>query len=249
MKEEKINPENLYHTLYRYYGPQGWWPLTMNSCHNYEKDSRGYHKKNHIVKHDSTDIFEIMTGAILTQNTAWKNVEISINNLKNNGIVTAKKLLTGEEDIIKILIKSSGYYNQKYKKLYIAFRWFLENDFLGDNSGGNTLPPKPSRDELLSIWGIGEETADSILLYAYNSPSFVIDAYTKRITERLIPDVKLKIYKDYKNYFEENIERNTELYNEYHALIVKHSVELCRKKPVCGECFLREKCSYFTYNS
>jgi endonuclease III related protein len=236
-----MNPENLYTSLYKYYGPQGWWPLTMNSCYNIEKDISGYHKKNPLIKHNSTDRFEIITGAILTQNTSWKNVEICIKNLKNNGIITAEALINGEEENIKAIIKSSGYYNQKYKKLKLVLNYLKDNDLV--NNDNNVFIP--DRGDLLQIWGIGEETADSILLYGYNKPSFVIDTYTQRITERLIPDAKLKKYKEYKKYFEDNIEKNIVLYNEYHALIVKHSIEVCRKTPLCIECFLKESCSYY----
>lgn len=245
-----MNPEKIYSELYRFYGPQGWWPVIINSL-NIEKDKRGYHKNNPLLKHNSIDRFEILTGAVLTQNTTWKNAETSIRNLKEEGICTAEKFLNSEEKKIKALIKSSGYYNQKYRKLKIVLKYMLDEGFIESSSetisaaGNGTAVLFPERTELLSLWGIGEETADSILLYAYNLPSFVIDKYTIRISERLMPEaaLKLKNYKDYKYYYENHLDTDVLLFNEFHALIVKHAVEVCRKKPICSKCFLRDKCA------
>ena len=240
--KNKINPEVLYCELLNSYGPQGWWPVLIDN-HKFKKDERGYHKGNTVVETSLKDKYEIITGAVLTQNTSWKNVEKCILNLKRNGIISADILLEQDENKIKKLIKSSGYYNQKYKKLRNILEYLYEKGYLKITEEKNQ--GIPARRELLDLWGIGEETADSILLYAYNYTSFVIDAYTKRLTERIMPGKhNLKSYIDYKQYYEDNIKRSVIVYNEFHALIVKHSVEVCRKKPDCEKCFLKNKCLF-----
>ena len=239
--KERLSPEELYSELYNHYGPQGWWPVIIED-HQFEKDNRGYHKENPVFETSLKDKYEIITGAVLTQNTAWKNVEKCLIKLMENSIDSAELFLEKDENDIKSLIKSSGYYNQKYKKLKIVMEYLCAKGYLTDKK--NYENRIPERSGLVDLWGIGEETADSILLYAFNVPTFVIDMYTKRLTERLNPDLEIKSYKEYKKYYENNLDRDVELYNEYHALVVKHCVEKCRKKPICSMCFLKERCSY-----
>lgn len=202
----------VYNLLMKEYGPQGWWPL---SC--LQRNGCSYHKGDYSYPKNSKQRFEICVGAILTQNTSWKNVEKALLNLKGN--IDAKKIVSMSPDKLAELIRPAGYFNQKAKKLKIFSKFFLN------------LKKTPSRDELLSIWGIGPETADSILLYAYNIPSFVIDAYTKRFLIKLkLADEKTS-YDDMKKLFEKVVKKEFKVYQEYHALIVEHAKRYYSKKP------------------
>ena len=147
-------------------------------------------------------------GAILTQNTSWKNVEKAINSLKENNLSSPKKILDAPIDMLAETIKSSGYYNQKAKKLKKFAKFFLENE-----------NKTPSRDSLLEIWGIGKETADSILLYAYKQPYFVIDNYTKRIFNKFL-NLNIEPYDEWQNLFHKSLQKDYKIFNEFHALIV-----------------------------
>ncbi len=206
----------------------------MNESHS--TDDFGYHKENVLIDKNHVDKYEITVGAILTQNTSWKNVMICIDKLKKCRIDTGEKFLNENEIIIKSCIRSAGYYNQKYKKLKLTIKHFYDNGFFENGV--------PERGELLELWGIGDETADSILLYAFDRNSFVIDTYTKRLLYRLGLKNENCRYIELKKYFEENIPEKTEVYNEFHALIVRHSVEICRKKPLCNSCPLKRWCSF-----
>lgn len=205
----------IYQKLYKFYGPQNWWP--------------------------AENWFEVVVGAILTQNTSWKNVEKSIENLKDKDLLEPFKLYRISEEKLAELIKSSGFYNLKSKRLKNFLKWLNGYDF-----DVNKLKKKDLfslREELLGIKGIGKETADSILLYAFEKPVFVVDAYTKRMFTRL----GFRLSKDYdeiKDFFEKNLPIRTQLFNEFHALIVNHSKEYCKKVPNCGDCFLKEKCEW-----
>jgi endonuclease-3 related protein len=172
--------------------------------------------------------FEIMIGAILTQNTSWLNVEKAIYNLNKNNLVDPNKMLKANKKKICSLIRCAGYYNQKAERLKIISKFFLENE-------------NHSREQLLNVKGVGPETADSILLYAFGKNHFVVDAYTKRIFSRLgiIDDSD---YNNVKTFFENNIDKKTEIYKQYHALIVEHAKRFCRTKPECEECVLNEFC-------
>lgn len=173
--------------------------------------------------------FEIVIGTILTQNTSWTNVEKAIVNLKRENLLDAKKIINVDVKKLANLIKPSGYYNQKAERLKIVSEFFLSNK-------------NPSREELLNLKGVGKETADSILLYAYNKPYFVIDAYTKRIFNRLGFD--LNDYDDFQELFHKNLEKDHRLYNEFHALILRLAKENCKVKPVCENCCLKKKCKF-----
>ncbi len=208
----------IYHRLFQKYGPQDWWP-------------------------GDTD-FEVIVGAILTQSTAWTNVEKAIENLKREKLLTPKALLEVNEKHLAQLIRSSGYFNVKAKKLK-AFIHFLYEKYNGNLKILLGQPWPKLREELLSVYGIGEETADSIVLYAADQPSFVVDAYTKRVFYRLGIIRKKISYQEVRKIFMNCLESKATLYNEYHALIVMFGKNQCKKRPVCSPCVLRDYCWYW----
>ena len=203
--------EKIYTKLMNLYGPQGWWPIININNNNNTNNRNDYHKNDYSYPKNGSQIFEICIGAILTQNTAWPNVEKSIRNLKNSNILSPESIISADTQIIKQCIRPAGYFNQKAKKLKIfsEFHLYLAGDI-------------PSRQQLLNIWGIGPETADSILLYAYKIPTFVVDAYTRRILTELNIITKDETYDNIKLFFESNIKPDLETYQEFHALIVEH---------------------------
>ncbi|RKX72698.1 endonuclease [candidate division TA06 bacterium] len=204
----------LYNILYKYFGPQNWWP--------------------------GDTIDEIIIGAILTQNTSWKNVEKAINNLKKADILSLYKIYYGDKEKIIEAIKPSGFYNQKYNTLKNISTLFFRNY---KHSYENILRNDISsiKKNILSVKGIGNETCDSILLYAFKKPTFVVDTYTVRILLRHnLIDIKDK-YNDVKKLFSDSLESNIELYNEYHALLVRIGKEYCLKKdPLCNKCPIKK---------
>jgi len=205
---------NLYERLLERYGEQNWWPIDEE-----------YHEK-----HGTDPREEIVIGAILTQNTNWKNVEKALNNLKEEKLLSFKGIRISSKEKLEKLIKPVGFYRQKAN--------YLKN-FVNTYESVRDLE-KTSREELLKVKGIGRETADAILLYALNRPSFVIDAYTKRLLSRL-----WNIYGNYeelKRFFEENLPKDLKLYKEYHALIDEHCKSVCKKKPNCDLCPLTDLC-------
>ena len=218
--------KQIYELLFNRYGSQGWWPVTpVNSCRTLEKKplySVGL--KNEKQK------FEIIVGAILTQNTSWKNVERAIINLNEKNLVDAAKLNNIDEKELAKLIRPAGYYNQKAKKLKI-FASYLADNY---NKSLKRLFDKPMpalREELLNIYGIGPETADSIILYAAEKPIFVVDTYTRRIFSHLGLIKQDASYDDIQKLFMESLDHNPALFNEYHALIVEHAKIFYSKKP------------------
>jgi len=175
--------------------------------------------------------FEIAIGAILTQNTSWANVEKALANLKANNILTPEKILTCDDELLLQLIKSTGFYNQKAHYLKNLCELWIRN-------------PKPSRKALLSVKGIGDETADSILLYLLSKAEFVIDAYTIRISRR-IGFSKSYNKKFWKDFYMSKLDKDVQMFNEFHALFVEHGKRFCRKKdPLCCVCFLNTDCNY-----
>jgi len=202
--------KEVYNILLKKYGLQGWWPL------------HGKHSGNAPKNNDEQ--FEISLGAILTQNTNWNNVEKALKNLRPIKINRLDKI---EEQKLAQLIKPSGYYNQKAKKIKLFIKFLKEKKEI-------------NRENLLGIWGLGPETVDSILLYAYNKPYFVIDAYTKRIFSRL--GYEFRTYDEWQQFFHENV--NKKIYKEYHALLVEHAKKFCKTKPKCKECSLKELCKF-----
>ena len=207
---------DLYRRLFKRYAGQHWWPA------------------------DSP--FEVMLGAILTQSTSWRNVEKAIANLKSAGALAAAEIRRMPEDELAGLIRPSGYHNAKTKKLK-ALAGFLDSecsDDLGQLFAGDT---EKLRHKLLGVYGIGPETADSILLYAGGKPSFVIDAYTRRIMGRLGLARESASYEALRTLFMSNLPLDARMFNEYHALLVRHGKEHCRKTPVCRGCCLKDICS------
>jgi len=202
----------LYETLERFFGDLHWWP--------------------------GETPFEVAVGAILTQNTSWANVERAIGRLKAEGVLEPRALYGLDDETLANLIRPSGYFRVKTKRLK-AFLEVLCSDFGGNLErmlAGNLLQ---ARQRLLGISGIGEETADSILLYAGGKPAFVIDAYTRRIlTRHGVIDGK-PTYGELQRLFMAHLPRDAGLYNRYHALIVETGKRYCRKEPRCGECPLR----------
>ena len=186
----------------------------------------------------------MITGAILTQSAAWINVEKAIDSLKAAGALSPKALRQLSHPEIARLIRSSGYYNAKARKLRSFVDWLGEHydddlDRLFANDSEHL------RQKLLSIYGIGEETADSIILYAANKPVFVIDAYTRRIVNRIgiVPDGNS--YIAYQSLFTENLPADTRLFNEYHALLVCLAKNACRPRPLCEQCCLKDICQAY----
>jgi len=184
-----------------------------------------------------------MVGAILTQSVAWQNVEKAIANLKNAGMMSPSALRNIATDKLAKLIHATGYYNAKALKLKAFVRWL--GAFYGDDLNKLfILDTDILRQQLLNVYGIGPETADSILLYAGSKPVFVIDGYTRRIISRLGLTPEKDNYDAYQKLFIKQLPQDVGLFNEYHALLVRHGKDACRKLPICGNCCLREIC-YF----
>jgi endonuclease III related protein len=180
--------------------------------------------------------FEVIVGAILTQNTTWTNVERAIENLRKERLLTQAGIEIAPVGRLGKLIRSSGYFRQKAKKLK-AFVRFVRNEFGGSLKRMFALPTPELREKLLDVHGIGPETADSILLYAGNHPIFVVDAYTRRILTRHGLTHEKASYDEVRALFESRLSRDARLYNEYHALIVNTGKNWCRtKNPNCAEC-------------
>ncbi|MCB9770561.1 MAG: endonuclease III domain-containing protein [Candidatus Omnitrophica bacterium] len=179
--------------------------------------------------------FEIIVGAILTQNTAWKNVEKAIANLKREKVLSVAAMRRIPQDHLAELIRSSGYFNQKAIKLK-AFISFLDEHYSGSIAKMAKAPLETLRHHLLEVKGIGPETADSILLYALNKPIFVIDAYTKRLLQRHHYFDKEPTYHEAQEFFERNLPANLDLFNDYHAQIVAVGHHYCKPKPRCEGC-------------
>ncbi|HNX00148.1 MAG TPA: endonuclease III domain-containing protein, partial [Candidatus Cloacimonadota bacterium] len=192
--------QEIYSQLFERYGTQHWWPGES---------------------HD-----EIIIGAILTQNTNWSNVSKAISNLKKANACDLKSCAEMDTELLEELIKPSGFFRIKAKRLQQA-----SIEILKLSEKKHTL--HEFRKELLSIHGIGPETADSILLYAFELPVFVIDAYTKRIFSRMGKTTEKSTYHEIQEIFHHSLPLDIALFNEYHALIVRHAKEVCRKKPDC----------------
>ena len=179
--------------------------------------------------------FEVMIGAILTQNTAWVNVEKAIRNLKKSGKLNLRALLNIRQGMLAALIRPAGYFNIKADRLKHFVR-FLDTEYSGNLKRMSREDKAVLREKLLNVKGIGPETADSILLYALGKPSFVIDAYTKRIFARHRLHGLHSPYEEWKKAFEENLPQNRDLYNDFHAQIVEIGKNYCRSKPRCESC-------------
>lgn len=222
--------DNIYKKLLKTFGKQGWWPVTLE-----DELHPQYHNKKKLTEKQK---FEIIIGAILTQNTNWKNVEKAIVNLNKENILDINNILKTRKEKLADLIRPSGYFNQKADRLKIIARFFSKNKIKDIEK----LPLEKLRKQLLDIKGIGPETADSILLYAFQKPVFVIDAYTKRIFSRYGLIDKKNDYNEFQKYFHKNLKKDVNLFNEYHALIVELAKIHCKTTPICKDCPLNKGC-------
>jgi len=212
----------IYNNLFRIYGPQGWWPLIDYEGSNPNKTGakHGYHPQNYELPETRNQVYEVILGTILTQNTAWTSAEKALLNLHEMGVIDPEKLLMLDDEILKSSIKCAGFLNQKADYIREVSNFYISLD-------GKI----PKRNDLLNVKGVGNETADSILLYAYKQPEFVVDAYTKRIFTSLGLIHENDSYMKIKDMFESNLQENMNVYNEYHALIVEHAKRYYNKKP------------------
>jgi len=210
----------VHDALLAHYGPQHWWPAHT--------------------------AFEVMVGAVLTQNTAWTNVEKAIANLYAAQAMDAEVILHAPQRRVASWLRPAGYFNVKAKRLRNFCAWYVER---GGEKKLRRLNTAAMRHELLSINGIGPETADDILLYAFHRPVFVIDAYTRRLLSRLQLAAGDESYDDLRTHIEEHLKHASNgrrelvpLFNEYHALIVRHAKDVCKPRPRCGICCLSKRC-------
>ncbi|OGT35706.1 MAG: endonuclease [Gammaproteobacteria bacterium RBG_16_51_14] len=197
----------VYHRLFEAYGPQHWWPARTP--------------------------FEVMVGAVLTQNTAWTNVKRAILNLEQAGCLDALSMVSLTQEQLAELIRPSGYFNIKAKRLLNFVAWYLE---CGGHKNLEATDTPELRGLLLAVNGVGPETADDILLYAFERPVFVIDVYTRRLFTRLGLIGGDEDYETLRGAFESALDRDVPLYNEYHALIVRHAKEKCAWHQDCHHC-------------
>ncbi len=210
---------DIFNRLAEYFGPLHWWPAESP--------------------------FEVVVGAILTQNTAWRNVERAIVALKEAEALSTLELVRIDRTRLESLIRPAGFFRQKAERLKL-FADFLQQRCGGDLAALLAGPLEQVRAELLTLKGVGPETSDSILLYAGDRPSFVVDAYTRRLLTRvglLGGDEK---YEAIRALFMDHLPHSSELFNEFHALIVEECKTFCRVKPLCGTCPLQTVCTYFT---
>lgn len=213
----RLRTRTPFQTIYRIlddaYGPQHWWPGETG--------------------------FEVMAGAVLTQNTAWRNVERAIANLKRARLLAPQAILNADDRRLADQLRPAGYYNVKAGRLTQLCRWLQEQ---GGETALHGWTTERLRRGLLGVKGIGPETADAILLYAFKRPVFVIDAYTRRVYSRLHLVNASAPYESLRQTFQQALGCDERLFNQYHALIVNHAKVACRPKPNCGECVLRAIC-------
>lgn len=208
----------VFHLLLRSYGPQHWWP--------------------------GDSPFEVMVGAILTQNTAWSNVEKAIHNLRVNDALSPAAISATTPAVLADWIRPSGYFNVKALRLHNFCRWYLD---AGGFAALQRLDSVTLRQRLLAVNGVGPETADDMLLYAFERPVFVIDAYTRRLLVRLGLVQGEESYDELRHAVEQQLgatRRQVALFNEFHALIVVHAKVSCRKTPLCRGCCLLRYCAH-----
>jgi endonuclease-3 related protein len=201
--------KDIYNLLLKRFGPQHWWP--------------------------GDTPFEVIIGAILTQNTNWTNVEKAIANLKKAKVLSPERLHAIDTARLAELIRPAGYFNIKAARLKNFLNWFFER-YSRKLKNLDVVPTDRLREELLSIKGIGPETADSILLYALDRPVFVVDAYTARIAARHYLIDAGAVYDEIKELFESHLPSDIKIFNEYHALLVRLGKEFCRPTPKCETC-------------
>jgi endonuclease III related protein len=204
---------NIFNTLLESFGRRNWWP-------------------------GETEL-EIIVGAVLTQNTSWKNVEKAIDNLKQHNALDIETLYKMDKKTLALIIKSSGFYNIKSNRLKNLIN-VIYDDYLSNISNLKMLSVLEVRNRLLAVNGIGKETADSIILYALNKPIFVIDVYTKRFLKNHRIYDGQNDYDAIQDFFMRNLPENTYLFNEFHALIVYLCQNFCKKMPLCNKCPLEK---------
>ena len=210
-----LSLEAIFRLLFERFGPLHWWPAETP--------------------------FEVCVGAILTQNTAWSNVEKAISALKQAGILTPEALQESDTELLARLIRPAGYFNVKSRRLKNFTAWlFLHHQ--GSLERMFASHWQELRAELLRVRGIGPETADSILLYAGDKPTFVVDAYTRRLFQRLVLLPEAAGYEETRALFMNHLPEDVALFNEYHAQIVQQCKSFCRSKPLCSDCPLRNSC-------
>ena len=207
--------QQVFDLLLESYGRQEWWPADT--------------------------AFEVMVGAVLTQNTAWTNVEQAITNLKQAGVLHQRGILALSRDDLAELIRPSGYFNVKAKRLQNLCHFLAEN---GGECALRETNKESAREMLLSVNGVGAETADDIMLYALDQPVFVVDAYTRRIFSRLGMLQGEEKYDEIRIGFEQALGPHVRMFKEYHALIVSHGKETCKTKPQCDKCGLVVLCLF-----
>ena len=211
--------------LYGYYGDPYWWP--------------------------ARDAWGVAVGAVLTQNTAWHNVEYALAGLAEGGVVTPRALVAAPAEVVEGAIRPSGYFRAKTRKLKGLARWWLDvgEARLGEAAtwgAGYHERDEALRGELLGLWGVGPETADAILCYAFGRPSFVVDAYTRRLDARLRMAAAPRTYDALRDEVMGVLPHHTRLYNFLHGLVVVHAKEHCRaRKPGCRTCPLAALCRFF----
>ena len=209
--------QEVYDRLLEYYGPQHWWP--------------------------AESAFEAIVGALLMQQTSWRNVEVAIGNLRKAGLLEVRSLAEAPVSVIRRHVRIAGLYRTKPARVRAFCRHLLERSG-GDLAGYFGRPTDVVRADLLAQDGVGPETADSILLYAGGHPIFVVDAYTERIGRR-IGLFRTREYAPIQQYFQRRIPRNLATYQEYHALLVRHAKTLCRRThPACAECPVQSLCDF-----
>jgi len=200
----------LFYLLLRHFGPQHWWP--------------------------AKGPFEVMVGAVLTQNTAWKNVERAIANLKEKGVLDPVSMAALPADTLAELIRPAGFFRVKASRLKSLVAFLMEH-YQGDVGLMAKEPGWLLRERLLAVRGVGEETADSILLYALDKPFFVVDAYTRRILTRQGVISGRERYGEIQRFFMDQLPADVELFKEFHALLVELGKRYCRSRvPLCREC-------------
>jgi len=226
-----LNLLELNHLWLEHYGPQGWWPVKSSSE---GVNQSGYHPGDYSFPRNSREQLEILLGAVLTQNTSWRNVSTVLGQLIQEDLLDAEKLRHLSQEELSLKIRSAGYHRQKAKKLHILLDFLKEGSYLQGNV--------PSREALLSCWGIGPETADSMRLYAYRQEEFVIDRYTSRILSRIGFRPEDDSYQGWKDFAKSQLPETLECYQEFHGLILAHAKAHCGAKTKCAHCPVGEYC-------
>lgn len=215
MRIEKSAARGVFERLYGHYGPQAWWP--------------------------ANSVFEVMLGAVLIQNTAWRNVEHALANLKQHSALSLRGVDRLSDAVLARCLRPSGCFNVKTRRVRALCEWLRTSGGIKRLQRDET---EQLRADLLAVHGIGRETADAILLYGLQRPVFVIDTYTRRLLRRLGWGQGNEPYEALRNGFEKALPTNVQMYNEYHALIVAHGKQHCRSTPLCKACCLRPRCKY-----